>query len=103
MEEITDVFPFPALVGQEELKLALLLTLVNPAVGGVLLQGPYGVGKTTAVRALIDLMPPVLQSVCAQGCDEGAPDAQCAECRERAARGEPLTREQPVRRRRSAA
>ncbi len=55
------ILPFPllALVGQTELKLALLLGLVNPAVGGVLLSGPYGVGKTTAVRGLLDLMPEV--------------------------------------------
>lgn len=50
-------FPFLALVGQEELKLALILALVNPQIGGVLLSGPYGVGKTTAVRSLLDLMP----------------------------------------------
>lgn len=50
-------YPFLALVGQEELKTALILALVNPQVGGVLLIGPYGVGKTTAVRGLIDLMP----------------------------------------------
>lgn len=94
---VADTFPFPALVGQEELKLALLLTLVNPAIGGVLLQGPYGVGKTTAVRALIDLMPPVRQSLCPHGCSEDDPAGQCPECRERASRGEPLTREEPVR------
>jgi Tfp pilus assembly pilus retraction ATPase PilT len=48
-------FPFLALVGQMEMKLALILSLVNPAVGGVLLIGPRGTGKTTAVRSLIDL------------------------------------------------
>jgi magnesium chelatase subunit I len=54
-----DILPYPflAMVGQEELKTALILALVNPQVGGVLLIGPYGVGKTTAVRGLIDLMP----------------------------------------------
>jgi magnesium chelatase subunit I len=53
------ILPFPllALVGQPELKTALLLGLINPQVGGVLLSGPYGVGKTTAVRSLLDLMP----------------------------------------------
>lgn len=56
-----DILPYPflALVGQEELKTALILALINPQVGGVLLIGPYGVGKTTAVRALLDLMPVV--------------------------------------------
>lgn len=56
-----DILPFPflALVGQAELKTALVLGLVNPGIGGVLLIGPYGVGKTTAVRALSDVMPVV--------------------------------------------
>jgi magnesium chelatase subunit I len=54
-----EVLPFPllAVVGQAELKTALILTLINPRIGGVLLIGPYGVGKTTAVRGLQDIMP----------------------------------------------
>src|SRR6266545_2784162 len=52
-------YPFLALVGQPEMKTALVLALVNPRIGGVLLIGPYGVGKTTAVRALSDIMPNV--------------------------------------------
>lgn len=89
-------YPFVALVGQDDLKLALLLALINPAIGGVLLEGPYGVGKTTAVRALIDLMPPVSRSVCRRGC---LPDDEsiCPECRDRAHRGESLIVTEPMR------
>lgn len=50
-------FPLLALVGQPELKAALILGLINPNIGGVLVSGPYGVGKTTAVRGLLDIMP----------------------------------------------
>ena len=52
-------FPFLALVDQSEMKLALLLALINPNIGGVLLIGPRGTGKTTAVRSLTDLLPQV--------------------------------------------
>ena len=90
------VFPFLALVGQEEMKLALLLAVINPAVGGVLLIGPRGTGKTTAVRGLVDLMPPVRRSLCAYGCEEEAAeawgfDAICPDCAARMGRGEALT------------
>jgi magnesium chelatase subunit I len=56
-----DILPYPflAIVGQPEMKTALVLALVNPHIGGVLLIGPYGVGKTTAVRALADIMPTI--------------------------------------------
>ncbi|HMQ32514.1 MAG TPA: ATP-binding protein [Chloroflexaceae bacterium] len=69
-------FPLLALVGQTELKMALLLGLVNPGVGGVLLSGPYGVGKTTAVRGLLDLMPLVER-------EADGPDGRPATTRER--------------------
>jgi magnesium chelatase subunit I len=91
-----NVYPFPALVGQSELKLALLLALINPAIGGVLLEGPYGVGKTTAVRALLDLMPVVTRSVCTYNCTPTS-EPICPACRDRLARGEALLITEPMR------
>lgn len=60
-------FPFMALVGQDEMRLALLLAVINPAVSGVLLIGPRGTGKTTAVRSLTTILPAVEVSDCEEG------------------------------------
>lgn len=89
-------FPFLAIVGQSEMKTALLLSVINPGVGGVLLIGPRGTGKTTAVRGLVELMPPVRRSLCPYGCEEEAAeiwgmDAICPDCAAKLARGEELT------------
>jgi magnesium chelatase subunit I len=95
-------FPFLAMVGQEGMKLGLLLGVINPAVGGVLLIGPRGTGKTTAVRSLIDLMPSVASSNCYYGCLEedveiGGMDAICPNCVEKHSRNEPLSTRRPAR------
>jgi magnesium chelatase subunit I len=88
-------FPFLGVVGQVEMKSALILALINPAIGGVLLIGPRGTGKTTAVRGLVDLLPPLLRSTCAQGCtpeaaEAGGMDAVCPACAQKLGRGEPI-------------
>ncbi len=88
-------FPFLALVGQQEMKLALLISLINPAVGGVLLIGPRGTGKTTAVRSLVDLLPMTPRSLCYFGClpediEAGGVEAVCPDCANKYARGEDL-------------
>ena len=55
--ESRPVFPFTAIVGQEEMKLALLLNVIDPKIGGVMVMGDRGTGKSTTVRALSDLLP----------------------------------------------
>lgn len=94
-------FPFLALVGQTEMKLALLLSVINPAIGGVLLIGPRGTGKTTAVRSLLHLLPQVMRSACFYGClpediETGGMDAVCPDCARKFAMGDPLTITTPV-------
>jgi len=78
------------------MKTALILAVINPAIGGVLLIGPRGTGKTTAVRGLVDLMPPVPRSLCLYGCEEEAAEiwgmeALCPDCAAKMGRGEKLT------------
>jgi len=95
-------FPFLAIIGQEEMKLALLLAVINPFIGGVLLVGSRGTAKTTAVHSLIDLLPIRRRSVCVEGCTEAILEEQgmeaiCSECAERVGYGEPLTVEDRVR------
>ena len=101
---LIDVLPFPflALVGQVEMKFALLLALINPAVGGVILIGPRGTGKTTAIRGLVDLLPEVPRSLCFYGClpediETGGIDSVCPDCARKYAMGEPLAAMDKVR------
>ncbi|MEU1937329.1 putative cobaltochelatase [Streptomyces coeruleorubidus] len=71
-------FPFTAVVGQDDLRLALLLNAVSPAVGGVLVRGEKGTAKSTAVRALSALMPEVdVVPGCRFSCDPASPDPAC--------------------------
>jgi magnesium chelatase subunit I len=91
------VFPFSAIVGQEEMKLALLITAIDPAIGGVLVFGDRGTGKSTAVRAFAALLPKMRAVVgCRYQCDPAANGAGCAECQERARKGPHKSRLVPV-------
>jgi magnesium chelatase subunit I len=95
LAEVTP-FPFLAIVGQTEMKLALMLALINPDIGGVLLIGPRGTGKTTAVHSLLDLLPETQRSMCFYGCTEedikaGGIDAVCPDCAQKFGEGKPLT------------
>ncbi|MCX5225420.1 putative cobaltochelatase [Streptomyces sp. NBC_00233] len=71
-------YPFTAVVGMDDLRLALLLNAVSPAVGGVLVRGEKGTAKSTAVRALAELLPAVpVVAGCRFSCDPASPDLGC--------------------------
>jgi magnesium chelatase subunit I len=73
-------FPFSAIVGQEDMKLALLIAAVDQSVGGVLVMGDRGTGKSTAVRALAALLPPMkVVEACPYNCDPAAGKDGCTQ------------------------
>ena len=90
-------FPFSAIVGQEDMKLAFLIAAVDPTVGGVLVFGDRGTGKSTAVRALADLLPK-MRAVhgCQYFCESLAPAGLCSSCSNHAKPGGIKTFSRPV-------
>ena len=91
-------FPFSAIVGQDEMKLAIQIVAIDPKVGGILALGDRGTGKSTAVRALADLLPPLQVVVgCRYGCDPASSGATCTDCTSLKATGKrPKTETRPV-------
>jgi Mg-chelatase subunit ChlI len=88
------VYPFSALVGQTELKTALLLNAVNPLIGGLLIRGQKGTGKSSAVRALIDILPSIKTvKDCPFNCNPQDPTNMCAKCYDAYKSGEELESE----------
>ncbi|MGN0618351.1 MAG: ATP-binding protein [Ruminiclostridium sp.] len=91
-------YPFTAIVGQEKMKTALILNIINPALGGVLIRGEKGTAKSTAVRALAQLMP-IRKEVagCKFGCDPDGAEF-CPECERKHLSGEDMAyKELPMR------
>lgn len=77
------VYPFAAIVGQDEMKRSLILNVIDPHIGGVLIMGHRGTGKSTVVRALVDLLPPLTKvRNCLFGCDPDQVDGLCPTCQD---------------------
>ncbi len=87
-------FPFTAIVGQENMKLGLILNVINPKIGGILVFGEKGTAKSTAVRAMAGLLPDLeVVKGCRFRCDPDAEDVLCEECQTKLDRGEILDRD----------
>ncbi|TFF86286.1 MAG: VWA domain-containing protein [Promethearchaeota archaeon] len=92
------VYPFTAIVGQEEMKLALILNVINPLIGGVLIRGERGTGKSTAVRALASLLPEIeINEGCPFNDSPDEPEEWCVSCVEKSKNGTLKTTEIPMR------
>jgi len=85
------LFPFVSIVGQEDMKKALLLNIIDPSIGGALLKGEKGTAKSTTVRSLAQILP-FRETVegCPFNCDPNKPDSLCPECAEKLAQGKEL-------------
>jgi len=84
MHHFEDIYPFSAIVGQEQMKKALLLNAINPKIGGVLIKGEKGTAKSTAARALASLLPSrEVVDGCIFGCDPKDPKGLCLDCQKR--------------------
>ena len=78
------LFPFVSIVGQEDMKRALLLNIVDPGIGGVLIKGEKGTAKSTTVRSLSDILPSIdTVKGCRFNCDPNRPETLCSECSDR--------------------
>ncbi|MDP3028805.1 MAG: putative cobaltochelatase [Deltaproteobacteria bacterium] len=86
------IYPFSAIVGQKELKMALLLNAVLPSIGGALIRGGKGTAKSTAVRALAAILPEIeVVPGCPFSCDPHGYQGLCADCKQRVKQGEVLS------------
>ena len=84
MHHFDEIYPFSAIVGQEQMKKALLLNAINPKIGGVLIKGEKGTAKSTAARALAHLLPDrLVVEGCTFGCDPVDKKAMCLDCQKK--------------------
>lgn len=84
------LFPFVGVVGQDDLKRALLLNIIDPCIGGVLVSGEMGTAKTTVVRSLADILPDIDPvDECVSDCDTDGLGTRCGDCKDGGMTGEP--------------
>lgn len=89
-----ELYPFTAIIGQDDMKEGLILNAINPNIGGVLIFGQKGTAKSTAVRALSRVLPEIeVVKGCRFGCDPKNEDTMCEECLSKIKRGETLESE----------
>jgi magnesium chelatase subunit I len=89
MKAKRSTYPFTAIVGQGVLKRALILNVVNPNIGGVLIRGEKGTGKSIAVRSMVDILPDIeVVEGCKFNCDPRDPEKYCNHCKEVQEKGE---------------
>jgi Mg-chelatase subunit ChlI/Mg-chelatase subunit ChlD len=89
------VFPFSGVVGLDKLKLAILINAINPKIGGLLIRGPKGSGKSTIVRALADVLPKIkVVKDCPFNCSPYNPSNMCPKCGEKYKKGEKMSMEE---------
>ncbi len=92
--QIRYTYPFAALIGQEKMKSGLLLNAVDPSIGGILISGHKGTGKSTAVRALAEILPKIeVVKGCSYHCPVDNLSLMCSSCAERFQKGEELPTE----------
>jgi magnesium chelatase subunit I len=92
MSEDPILFPFTSIVGQESMKKALLLNVIDPGIGGVLIRGEKGTAKSTSVRSLARVLPQRMSvEGCVFHCDYARPERFCTSCRQRIEAGETLS------------
>lgn len=93
MKNIKRVYPFTAIVGQDNMKKALILNVINPSLGGVLIKGEKGTAKSTAVRALAELLPERAQiEGCIFGCNPCDETSMCTSCHEKYKNNESISK-----------
>ncbi len=85
------IYPFTAIVGQDQMRKALIFNAIDPAIGGLLIRGEKGTAKSTAVRGLAAVLPPrMVVRGCPFSCSPGQPEGLCPQCAATVAQGNPL-------------